>query len=64
MPGIGIPKHWPRSWPITISGVINPLEPLPENDVYVERARAWAAATRATLDASLRGTRVDERRKS
>jgi Family of unknown function (DUF5946) len=62
MPGIGIPKQWPRSWPITVSGVINPLEPLPLNDVYVERARAWAAATRATLDAGpLRGTRGDER---
>lgn len=50
MPGVGIPKDWPRSWPITVSGVINPLEPLPASDVYVERARAWAAATRATLD--------------
>ena len=53
------PPHWPASWPSTVCSVLNPLEELPTPDVYIERARAWACETRATLDA-LRGTLVHQ----
>ena len=45
------PTIWPSSWPLTVCSVLNPLEQLPTSDVYVERARAWASETRASLDA-------------
>ena len=45
-----IPRGWPTAWPTTVCSVFNPLDELPSADVYIERARAWAQATRACLD--------------
>ena len=46
------PDGWPAEWPMTVQDVYSPLDQTPDADAYVTRARAWAHATRATLDES------------
>jgi hypothetical protein len=45
------PATWPGAWPLHVGEVIRPGE-TPSIEDYVRRARAWAGAVRATLDAS------------
>lgn len=49
--GSEAPATWPRNWPLHVCDVIRPGD-TPSVDDYVRRARDWAAAVRATLDAS------------
>lgn len=51
-PDAEAPRDWPAAWPLHVVDVLDPREPLPAVDDYVARARSWAAATRATLDAA------------
>jgi hypothetical protein len=44
------PAWWPRAWPMTVHHVLRPGEPPPTADDYIDRARRWAAETRASLD--------------
>ena len=49
--GAVVPAWWPRSWPITVHGVLLPDE-IVSPEEYVRRARAWAAAIRRVLDSA------------
>jgi hypothetical protein len=49
------PPWWPVAWPMTVCRVLSPWEPPPSVEGYVERARTWAVATRAALNAAARG---------
>lgn len=49
--GQSAPNWWPRAWPRTVQSVFTPETSL-DIDAYVIRAREWAHATRATLDAA------------
>lgn len=45
-----LPDWWPSTWPMTVCDVLDAASPLPSTETYVERARAWAIATREALD--------------
>lgn len=45
-PDAGVPSDWPAAWTMTVVDVLNPLEPLPDEDEYIRRAMAWAAVVR------------------
>lgn len=49
-PSAVTPAWWPRVWPMTVRHVLSPAEPSPTAAEYMERARRWAAETRAALD--------------
>lgn len=55
-PGSEAPNGWPGAWPLHVIDVLDPREPHPAVEDYVARARAWAAATRATIDATSTAT--------
>lgn len=54
------PAGWPTRWTLHVVDAFDPRAPEPTVEGYVTRARAWAAATRATLDAMR--TSADARR--
>jgi len=50
-PGSTPPAWWPAAWPVTIQDVFVPGTTV-DVDIYVQRAREWATATLATLNAA------------
>jgi hypothetical protein len=46
-----VPAGWPCRWTVNVHDVLRPDERLPIDD-YITRARTWATATLATLDAA------------
>ena len=47
-PGAEPPDGWPRSWPVTAADVAGS----PDAATHIDLVRRWAAAVRATLDAT------------
>lgn len=62
-PGAGVPAGWPRTWPITVDGVLRPDE-RPPTDEYIARARRWATATLDTLGHDAPRARTTSERRS
>ena len=50
-PGSPPPAWWPAAWPVAIQDVFVPGTTV-DVDIYVQRAREWAKATLATLNAA------------
>jgi len=45
------PDGWPRTWPMTVAGVVVPPGEEPNADGHIRRVTQWAKAIRETLDA-------------